>query len=109
MVTSFALISPETRGDAIAGGPELGKSASRKTPMRRASRFLLKRCLRKGGNPLSLPRSPPLRERPLCRREMPVYMVEREGAQDVTARCHSGLLGKLRTTDVQACASGSAF
>jgi hypothetical protein len=37
-VFSFATICPVARGEATAGGPAFGKSASKKRPMRRARR-----------------------------------------------------------------------
>src|SRR2546423_3432114 len=55
IVTSCAVVSPDARGDATAGGPEFGKRARRKSPRRTANRFLLKRALRKAEIP-SLPR-----------------------------------------------------
>src|SRR5438445_10787169 len=67
MVTSRAVIAPDARGEATAGGPEFGKSARRKSPMRRANRFLLRRGLRKAGSPLFLDHLPCARERSLCR------------------------------------------
>src|SRR5437899_12101754 len=67
MVTSCAVIAPDARGDATAGGPEFGKSARRKSPIRRANRFLLKCCRRKTKSPLFLVHLPCARERSLCR------------------------------------------
>ena len=56
-------------------------------------------------SPLSSSFTSPAREGSLCRRSVSLYMVEREGARDVTARCRSSFL----RTGVQACAFSSAL
>src|SRR5437870_13322698 len=91
MLTSCAVISPVARGAATAGGPEFGKRARRKSPRRSANRFLLKRALRKAEIP-SLPRHLPYARALSVAQGMRLYMVEREGARDVTARCRSSFL-----------------
>src|SRR2546422_3585456 len=89
MVTSCAVISPVTRGEATAGGPEFGKSARRKRPMRRANRFLLRRCLRKGGAPLFLVHLP-------CARALIVS----QGDESVHGRTRRGR-GRYRAVSVE--------